>query len=125
MNNDAPMWNHGAIHRQIEQAREALQFPRVPPGMMHPMTNRFAVPPGAGQSPVMPVSLDDFQDSYRRYVQGLLEGKQIIPPGHPMHDRQAVVGALKQEKDMLLKENIELKRQLDEARAQQPGVKPY
>ncbi|MNC87532.1 hypothetical protein D3C83_32630 [compost metagenome] len=38
----------------------------------------------------------------------------IIPPGHPLFNRVNSVNTLKAENDKLLKENLELKKKLDE-----------
>jgi hypothetical protein len=38
----------------------------------------------------------------------------LIPPGHPLFSRQNSVSTLKAENDKLLKENLELKKKLDE-----------
>jgi len=37
----------------------------------------------------------------------------IISPTHPLFSRQVSVGIIKQERDSLLKENLELKKQLE------------
>jgi hypothetical protein len=60
--------------------------------------------------------LQGFQQSYQRYASGLLtmNSNGIIPPGHPLFNRQNSVNTLKAENDKLLKENLELKKKLEE-----------
>ncbi|KEQ57121.1 hypothetical protein AAA799B03_00378 [Marine Group I thaumarchaeote SCGC AAA799-B03] len=94
----------------------ALQFPRLPPGLTHPMF-------GIHQNPVkeqfsrdvesVSQKLQGFQHMYQQYASGLLTGNQIVPPGHPLYTRQNSVQTLQAEKDKLLKENTELKKKLE------------
>jgi len=95
-----------------------LQFPRLPPGPMHPMTSQFAVPKGktAHDATSLTPNLEDFQQAYQKHAAGLLSSHYpgIVPPGHPLYEKQTSVSILKSENDKLSKENLELKRQLDE-----------
>lgn len=117
---------HQGLHGTgMERMHEALEFPRMPPGSIHPRTNRFAIPPRGVNLAFMPANLDDFQEAYKRQVQSLLDNAPIIPPGHPMYDKHVQSGILRQEKEKLLKENVELKRQLDEARSRSDAVLPH
>jgi hypothetical protein len=47
---------------------------------------------------------------------GLLDmsSNTLIPPGHPIHSRENSVTILKEENKKILKENIELKKKLEE-----------
>ncbi len=97
----------------------ALQFPRLPPGLSNPMFKIFENPMKekfAEDNATIHKKLQGFQQSYQRYVSGLLSMNSggIIPPGHPLFSRQNSVSTLKAENDKLLKENLELKRMLDE-----------
>ena len=94
------------------------EFPRLPPGLMHPMTSRFAVPrhdAERGAARLLAPSLEDFQVAHQMLAGGLLGAGRtgIAPPGHPLHSRQASVSALRSENGRLLKENMELKKRLD------------
>lgn len=110
----------------------AMQFPRLPPGAMHPATSRFAVPPGTGkkgaavtgEAAALVPDLEDFQQSYRAHAAGLLDSgsRGIVPPGHPMYKKQASISVLKSENDRLLKENADLKKQLQDGTAGQDRV---
>lgn len=97
----------------------SLQFPRLPPGTMHPLTSRFAIPSKRTKhdaASMMP-DLEVFQEAHQRHAAALLGSSfpEIVPPGHPLYDRQYSAGILKSENDRLLKENIELKKRLDGA----------
>lgn len=95
----------------------AFQFPRVPPGFIHPMT-RISHPIKQTiqqQNESLKTRLEDFQRMYQKYVTGLtdLDFSGFIQPGHPLYSRQTSIEILQLEKDKLLKENLELKKQLD------------
>jgi hypothetical protein len=97
----------------------ALQFPRLPPGLSNSMFKIFENPlkeKFAEDNATINKKLQGFQQSYQRYASGLLTMNTggIIPPGHPLFSRQNSVSALKLENDKLLKENLELKKMLDE-----------
>lgn len=94
-----------------------MQFPRLPPALMHPMTSTFAMPPrkmlrdAASLTP----NLEDFQQMYQKHASQLLQpdNNSIMPPGHPLYNKQTSVTILKSENDKLLKENLDLKKQLE------------
>lgn len=97
----------------------ALQFPRLPPGLSNPMFKIFENPMKekfAEDNASINKKLQGFQQSYQRYASGLLtmNSSGLIPPGHPLFSRQNSVSTLKAENDKLLKENLELKKKLDE-----------
>ena len=97
----------------------ALQFPRLPPGLSNPMFKIFENPMKekfAQENASINKKLQGFQQSYQRYASGLLTMNSggLIPPGHPLFSRQNSVSTLKEENDKLLKENLELKKKLDE-----------
>lgn len=97
----------------------ALQFPRLPPGLTNSMFKIFENPlkeKFAEDNATINKKLQGFQQSYQRYASGLLtmNSNGIIPPGHPLFNRVNSVNTLKAENDKLLKENLELKKKLDE-----------
>ena len=58
--------------------------------------------------------LQGFQHMYQQYASGLLSmNSMIIPPGHPLYNKQNSISSLQTENDKLLKENLELKKKLD------------
>ncbi|WP_299293941.1 hypothetical protein [Nitrosopumilus sp.] len=95
----------------------ALQFPRLPPGLSHPMFKIYENPMKeqfSKQASTINQKLQGFQHMYQQYAAGLLTmNSAIIPPGHPLYTRQNSVETLQAENDKLLKENLELKKKLD------------
>ena len=94
----------------------ALQFPRLPPGLTHPMFNIHKNPVKekfSRDAETINQKLQGFQHMYQQYAAGLLTGNQVIPPSHPLYTKQNSVQALKAENDKLLKENAELKKKLE------------
>ena len=58
--------------------------------------------------------LQDFNQMFRQYADSILNmNKSVFPPGHPLFNRERSISALKEENDKLLKENLELKKQLE------------
>lgn len=97
----------------------AFQFPRLPPGISHPMFKIFENPLKEQFSKdvdTMNTKLQGFQKMYHEYASGLfkMDSTGITPPGHPLYNRQNSVDTLKGENDKLQKENLELKKQLDD-----------
>ncbi|MFQ5476166.1 MAG: hypothetical protein ACE5DT_03955 [Nitrosopumilus sp.] len=95
----------------------ALQFPRLPPGLTHPMFNIYENPMKEKFSQEVATvnqKLQGFQHMYQQYAAGLLSmNSSIIPPGHPLYTRENSLETLQTENDKLLKENLELKKKLD------------
>ena len=58
--------------------------------------------------------LQDFNQMFRDKANSLIEmNTNVLPPGHPLFSRENSLHTLKEENDKLLKENLELKKQLD------------
>ncbi|MDH3656521.1 MAG: hypothetical protein OEM77_00080 [Nitrosopumilus sp.] len=95
----------------------ALQFPRLPPGLTHPMFKIYESPMKEQflqQADNINQKLQGFQHMYQQHASGLLSmNSAIIPPGHPLYARQNSVETLQSENDKLLKENLELKKKLE------------
>ena len=95
----------------------ALQFPRLPPGLSHPMFKIYENPMKeqfSEQASTINQKLKGFQQMYQQYAAGLLSmNSSIIPPGHPLYSRQNSIEILQTENDKLLKENLELKKKLE------------
>ena len=65
-------------------------------------------------------NLEDFNQMFRQYADGLLHANEsVFPPGHPLYNREKSFSLLKEANDKLLKENLELKKQLEKS-----GKKP-
>ena len=94
----------------------ALQFPRLPPGLTHPMFKIYENPMKdqfSQEVATINQKLEGFQHMYQQYASGLLSmNSTIIPPGHPLYNRQNSIEALKSTNDKLLKENTELKKKV-------------
>ena len=95
----------------------ALQFPRLPPGLTHPMFKIHENPMKEKfleEASTINQKLQGFQHLYQQYASGLLSmNSTIVPPGHPLYTRQNSVETLQTENDKLLKENLELKKKLE------------
>jgi len=66
-------------------------------------------------SSMMP-NLEDFNQMFRQYAEGLLNTNvSVFPPGHPLYNREKSFSLLKEANDKLLKENLELKKQLEKS----------
>ena len=95
----------------------AFQFPRLPPGLNHPMFKVYENPlkeQFSQQAATINQKLQGFQQMYRDYAAGLLSMRSsVVPPGHPLYSRQNSVETLQAENDKLQKENIELKKKLE------------
>ena len=62
-------------------------------------------------------NIDDYTRMLQRHAAGLLTmaNPGIIPPGHPLYNRQNSVETLQAENSKLQRENLELKKQLESA----------
>ena len=59
--------------------------------------------------------LQDFNQMFRQYADSVLSmEKSVFPPGHPLYNRENSISTLKESNDKLLKENLELKKRLEE-----------
>jgi len=95
----------------------AFQFPRLPPGLTHPLFKIYETPMKeqfTQEVANINQKLQGFQHFYQQYASGLLSMNSIIfPPGHPLYSRQNSVQTLQSENDKLLKENLTLKKKLE------------
>ncbi len=93
----------------------ALQFPRLPPGLISPMAGSAPRQRFKSRVDKLGPRLEDFKDAYQRHASGLvnLESHSMILPGHPLHSGQNSIDALNAENNKLKKENFDLKKQLD------------
>ena len=60
-------------------------------------------------------TLQDFTEIYQQMAAGLINMSldKLIPPGHPMYSKENSITLLKEEKEKILKENLELKKKLE------------
>jgi hypothetical protein len=99
----------------------ALQFPRLPPGLTHPMFKIYENPMKdqfSDEVSTISQKLQGFQHMYQQHASGLLSmNSAIIPPGHPLYNKQNSVETLQAKNDKLLKVNLELKKKVEKETA--------
>ena len=59
--------------------------------------------------------LENFVQMYQQMAANLLNMSlnKLIPPGHPLYSKENSIILLKEEKEKILKENLELKKKLE------------
>ena len=59
--------------------------------------------------------LENFAQMYQQLAAGLLNMSldKLVPPGHPMYSNENSITLLKEEKEKISKENLELKKKLE------------
>jgi len=95
---------------------DALRYPpgaNLPSGLVN--TSKLKRQLSADNAALSP-RLQDFTEMYHKMAAGLLNisSDTLIPPGHPIHSRENSVAILKEENKKILKENMELKKKLEE-----------
>jgi len=91
---------------------------RYPPGVSIPMglvnTPKLKEKMSADGAALTP-KLENFAQMYQQMAAGLLNMSldKLIPPGHPMYSKENSITLLKEEKQKILKENLELKKKLE------------
>ena len=95
----------------------AFQFPRLPPGLNHPLSpiHQNQMKSQLSQhDETLNQKLQGFQKMYQEYASGLLSRESpIVPSSHPLFTGRNSIQTLKTENDKLIKENLELKKKLD------------
>ena len=95
----------------------AFQFPRLPPGLNHPLSpiHQNQMKSQLTQhDETLNQKLQGFQKLYQQYAAGLISSESpIVPPGHPLFSGRNSIQTLKTENEKLIKENLELKKKLD------------
>ena len=95
---------------------DTLRYPpgaNLPSGLVN--TSKLKRQLSADNAALSP-KLQDFTEMYHKMAAGLLDmsSNTLIPPGHPIHSRENSVTILKEENKKILKENMELKKKLEE-----------
>ena len=95
---------------------DALRYPpgaNLPSGLVN--TSKLKQQLSTDNAALSP-KLQDFTEMYHKMAAGLLNisSDTLIPPGHPIHSRENSIAILKEENKKILKENIELKKKLEE-----------
>jgi len=96
--------------------QDTLRYPpgaNLPSGLVN--TSKLKRQLSADNAALSP-KLQDFTEMYHKMAAGLLNisSDTLIPPGHPIHSRENSVAILKEENKKILKENMELKKKLEE-----------
>lgn len=106
----------------------ALQFPRLPPGLLHPALGatrtreQFAM-----RARRTAPALIDYTEMYGKLASGLidLDSRPMIPPSHPLFAGLDSSEALRAENAKLKMENLELRKELDGSKtAGAPPLRP-
>jgi len=96
-------------------APDSIRYPpsaNVPIGLVNaPKLKEKLSSDNAALSP----NLENFAQMYQQMAAGLLNMSldRLIPPGHPLYSKENSVRLLKDEKEKILKENLELKKKLE------------
>ena len=94
---------------------DSIRYPpgaNIPKGLIDtPKLKKKMSNDGAALTP----TLENFAQMYQQMAAGLLNISldKLIPPGHPLYTKENSVTILKEEKEKILKENLELKRKLE------------
>ena len=59
--------------------------------------------------------IQDFTEMYQQMAASLfsMSTSKLIPPGHPIYSKESSITLLKEENQKIMKENLELKKQLE------------
>ena len=94
---------------------DSIRYPpsaNIPKGLMNTHTLREKLSTdNAALSPM----LENFMQMYQQMAASLIDMSidKLIPPGHPMHSKENSISLLKEENKKILKENLELKKKLE------------
>jgi len=98
-----------------ELAPDSIRYPpgvSIPNGLVN--TPKLKEKMSADSAALTP-KLENFAQMYQQMAAGLLNMSldKLIPPGHPMYSKENSIILLKEEKQKILKENLELKKKLE------------
>ena len=94
---------------------DAIRYPpgsNIPKGLIDtPKLKKKMSNDGAALTP----TLENFAQMYQQMAAGLLNMSldKLIPPGHPLYSKENSIKILKEEKEKIMKENLELKKKLE------------
>ena len=95
-------------------APDSIRYPpgvNIPKGLVNtPKLKEKMSIDTAGLTP----TLENFAQMYQQMAAGLLNMSldKLIPPGHPLYSKENSITLLKEEKEKILKENLDLKKKL-------------
>ena len=96
-------------------APDAIRYPptaSIPKGLVN--TPKLKQKISADNAALTP-NLENFTHAYQQMAANLLNMSlnKLIPPGHPLYSNENSIRLLKEEKEKILKENLELKKKLE------------
>jgi hypothetical protein len=106
---------HGITTNFSALAPDSIRYPpsaNVPIGLVNaPKLKEKLSADNAALTP----NLENFTQMYQQMATNLINMSldRLIPPGHPLHSKENSITLLKDEKEKILKENLELKKKLE------------
>jgi len=99
-----------------ELAPDSIRYPpgvSIPKGLVNTPKLKEKI---STDSAALTPKLENFAQMYQQMAAGLLNMSldKLIPPGHPMYSKENSITLLKEEKQKILKENLELKKKLED-----------
>ena len=97
---------------------DSIRYPphaNVPKGLMNTLVLKEKL---STDNAALNPKLEDFTQMYQQMAASLIDMSidKLIPPGHPMHSKENSISLLKEENKKILKENLELKKKLENKR---------
>ena len=97
-------------------APDSIRYPpnaSIPKGLVN--TPKLKEKMSADSAALTP-KLENFVQMYQQMAANILNISldKLIPPGHPLYSKENSVTLLKEEKEKILKENLELKKKLEQ-----------
>ena len=96
-------------------APDSIRYPpgaSIPKGLVNTPKLKEKI---SADSAALAPTLENFAQMYQQMAAGLLNMSldKLIPPGHPLYTKENSITILKEEKEKILKENLELKKKLE------------
>ena len=100
-------------------APDSIRYPpgvNIPKGLVN--TQRLKERLSVDSASLNP-KLENFAEMYQQMASNLLNMSvdKLIPPGHPMYSKENSITLLKEENQKILKENLELKKKLEDKKS--------
>ena len=106
---------HGFTTDFSTLAPDSIRYPpgvNIPKGLVNTpkLKEKISV-----DSAALAPTLENFAQMYQQMAAGLLSMSldKLIPPGHPLYSKENSITLLKEEKEKILKENLDLKKKLE------------
>ena len=96
-------------------APDSIRYPpnaSIPKGLVNTPKLKEKI---SADSAALTPKLENFTQMYQQMAAGLLSMSlnKLIPPGHPMYSKENSITLLKEEREKILKENLELRKKLE------------